>query len=106
MTTIPLADWQDEMVKRGKLDCKFICPACSTVASPNDFKAAGGDPQDAPQKCIGRVRPKVMAAGQFEPGPDGGCDWTAFGLIDICTVHIDLGDKVIPVFAFAGDLQK
>lgn len=98
---IPLAEWQDEMEKRGKLDCKFVCPACGNEASPADFIAAGADPQRAPQECIGRVNPKVMAGGKFEPGPNGGCDWAAFGLFDLCTTHIEVDGKPVPVFAFA-----
>jgi hypothetical protein len=100
-TPIPLGDWQAEMERRGKMDCKFVCPSCGNQASPNDFKAAGGDPHHAPQMCIGRVRPKVMAQGKFESGPDGGCAWAAFGLFDICTVHVECDGKAIPVFAFA-----
>lgn len=98
---ILLANWQAEMGRRGKMDCKFVCPSCGNTASPNDFKAAGADHQRAPVECIGRVKPKVMAGGEFEAGSNGGCDWAAFGLIDICIVHIDLGDKQVPVFAFA-----
>lgn len=100
---ISLADWQAEMAKRGKLDCKFVCPACGHEASPTDFRAAGADPQRAPVECVGRVAPKVMGDGEFVPGPLGGCDWAAFGLFDICTVHVDAGDgtKPVAVFAFA-----
>jgi hypothetical protein len=86
---VPLADWQGEMDKRGRLDCKFRCPKCGHEASPADFERAGADPNSAPQQCIGRVLNGV------------GCDWAAFGLLDICTTHVDLGHKVIPVFAFA-----
>jgi hypothetical protein len=85
-----LKEWQDEMDRRGRLACKFVCPSCGHEASPADFKAAGADPQRAPQECIGRVDSKL-----------GGCDWAAFGLFDICTVHVDTGDKKIAVFAFA-----
>jgi hypothetical protein len=92
---MPLAAWQDEMDRRGRMDCKFVCPACGNEASPNDFKALGADPQRAPQECIGRVLPRDEW-GDPEP-----CDWAAFGLLDICTVHVDLGDKTVPVFAFA-----
>jgi hypothetical protein len=88
---MPLKDWQAEMEKRGKLDCKFRCPQCGNEASPADWKAAGGDLQRAPQECIGRLDVKL-----------GGCNWAAFGLIDICSTHIDTGGgKATPVFAFA-----
>ena len=91
-TAVPLAEWQAEMGRRGKADCKFRCPQCGNEASPADFKAAGADPQRAPQECIGRVDPKL-----------GGCDWAAFGLFDTCPQHVDLGDRTIPVFAFASE---
>jgi hypothetical protein len=93
MTTdreMPLADFQAEMERRGKLDCKFVCPQCGNHASPNDFKRADSDPDKAPQMCIGRVK------------ENEGCDWAAFGLLDICTVHILMEDgRRVPVFEFA-----
>lgn len=105
MTTMTLAEWQAEMERRGKLDCRFVCPSCGATASPNDWKAAGADLQRAPQECIGRAAPAKMVAGEFEPGPLGGCDWAAFGLLDICTVHLQLPgqEKPVPVFAFADE---
>ena len=102
MTTIALADWQAEMGRRGKLDCRFVCPACGHTASPNDWRVAGADPQRAPQECIGRLR-LVTETGMLVSAPPGGCDWAAFGFLDICTVHLQLPgkEKPVPVFAFA-----
>lgn len=89
-SVVTLADWQTEMAKRGKLDCKFVCPSCGNEASPADFKAVGADLQRAPHECIGRVDKEL-----------GGCDWASFGLLDICTVHIAVDGREVPVFAFA-----
>jgi hypothetical protein len=93
----PLAEWQAEMERRGKLDCKFVCPACGNEASPNDFKAVGADLQRAPVECIGRLN---LDGGEGLNLPD--CTWAAFGLLDICTVHVESAHgKPTPVFAFA-----
>jgi hypothetical protein len=89
-TVTPLADWQADMARRGKLECRFVCPKCGNAASPADFQRAGADPQRAVQECIGRVDRDL-----------GGCDWAAFGLFDICTVHLEVDGKPVPVFAFA-----
>lgn len=96
MTPIKLADWQGEMEKRGKLDCKFVCASCGEKSSPNDFRALGADYQRAPQECIGRLRLEGIDVQR-------GCTWAAFGLLDICPVHLELpdGNKLVPVFAFA-----
>jgi hypothetical protein len=64
---------------------KFKCPKCGNVASGKEFKDAGENPNAMYCECIGRhVKGK-------------GCDWAAYGLFDICTVHVD-GH---PVFEFA-----
>ena len=88
---IALTDWQEQMAQHGKLHARFACPACGHAASPVDFAAAGADPQRAPRECIGRL-------GTDHPG----CDWAAFGLFDICPVHVELPDgEVLAVFGFA-----
>lgn len=64
---------------------KFKCPSCGNVASGKEFKDAGQDPNAMYCECIGRhVKGK-------------GCDWAAYGLFDICNIHVD-GQ---PVFEFA-----
>lgn len=106
--TITLADWQDEMERRGKLDCKFACPVCGNVASPNDWKTLLPDldrPDRAVQECIGRAMPRDQTRAAFGNGPDGvkrPCDYAAFGLFDICKLHVEHDDgKLVPVFEFA-----
>ena len=64
---------------------KFVCPKCGNIASGQEFKDAGAEPNDMYANCIGR----------FVEGK--GCDLAAYGLFDICKVHVD-GQ---PVFAFA-----
>ena len=64
---------------------KFKCLKCGNIASGKEFKAAGQNPNAMYCECIGRhVK-------------DKGCDWAAYGLFDICKVHVD-GN---PVFEFA-----
>ncbi len=84
---------KDEWLAEGKrlfgediLAWRFRCPNCGNVASIQDFKDAGAkQADDAAKNCIGR----------FVGGK--GCDWAAYGLFDICKVHVD----GIPVFEFA-----
>lgn len=75
---IPLAEWQEAMARRGKIDAKFRCPFCENEASARDWKDAGGDPQRAPQECIGR---HVGAKGGLHGEREQPCDWAAFGLL-------------------------
>ena len=49
------------------------------------LKKLGATPNDIYCNCIGRY------------DKNKGCDWAAYGLLDICTVHVD-GQ---PVFDFA-----
>ena len=66
-------------------DYRFKCPRCGNIASGQEFKDVGAKPDNMYCECIGRyVKGK-------------GCDWAAYGLFDICTVHVD--GK--PVFEFA-----
>lgn len=68
-------------------DWKFKCPSCGNVATGQEFKDAGANPNDMYCECIGRhVKGK-------------GCNWAAYGLFDICKVHVD----GMPVFEFADD---
>lgn len=81
-------EWREEGKRRfgeNFTDWKFRCPHCENVACGQEFKDAGATPNDMFCNCIGRY-------------VDGkGCDWAAYGLFDICTVHVD-GH---PVFEFA-----
>lgn len=81
-------EWRMEGRKRFGLDFenwKFKCPKCGNVASGAEFKEAGAETNAIYSECIGRYV------------SDKGCDWAAYGLFDICTVHVD----DVPVFDFA-----
>ena len=66
-------------------DWKFRCPKCGNVAYGEEFKKLGVNANAIYCECIGRyIKGK-------------GCDWAAYGLFDICTVHVDGR----PVFEFA-----
>jgi hypothetical protein len=96
--TITIEQWRDrasellgEPFDTGFMRLTFVCPACGNVASMAEFKAAGAsEPSAAAQNCIGRF------------SLDKGCDWAAYGLFDICTLHVDFldGKKPTPVFEF------
>jgi len=75
-----LGDWQKEMLSRFPLknDAAFICPACRRVSAVKDIIAAGGDADDAPQQCIGRLNGKGTPNGQDE---GFGCNWASYGLL-------------------------
>jgi hypothetical protein len=90
-TVYTLEEWQAEGRRRfGKEieDWKFKCPRCGNVATGKEYKDAGAEPDDMYQTCIGRHT------------EEKGCDWAAFGLFDICKVHVKNGDKEVPVFEF------
>lgn len=83
-----LQEWLAEAERRyGKNyeNYKFKCPHCGNIASGKEFKDAGQNPKAMYCECIGRYV------------KDKGCDWTAYGLFDICKVYVD----GIPVFEFA-----
>ena len=86
-------EWQAEGERRFGKDLKnwrFKCPACGNVASGKEFFEVGEDPNAMYCECIGR-----HVAGK-------GCNWAAYGLFDICVVHVD--GK--PVFEFGEEDKK
>lgn len=78
---------------------RFVCPACKNVASVGDFqqyKGQGATPDSATHVCIGRFdghRHVDMGAGQP-------CNYSGYGLFDLCPVRVMDGDKEIRCFAF------
>lgn len=71
--TIALADFQQKAEAAGY---RFVCPMCGNVASAEDFKKAGAEPDRVAKECIGRTMSPM-------PTPKKGkkpCDWAAFGL--------------------------
>lgn len=80
-------EWRAEAVRlfgEDWMKWAFVCPNCHTVSTAQDFKDAGAPSSAVGQECIGRYKSGI------------GCDLAAYGLIDMCDVHI--GKK--PVFAF------
>ena len=87
-TFASVEEWQAEGVRlfgEDRMRWAFMCPRCGIVSTVQDFKDAGAHIEAVAQDCIGRHRNDI------------GCDWAAYGLFDICMVHI----VARPVFAFA-----
>ncbi|SET95427.1 hypothetical protein SAMN05421676_11245 [Salinibacillus kushneri] len=104
MEKLTLNEWLEEGSKlfgENKLKWKFKCPACGHLASIEDFVEHDADPNDAYQKCIGRVNGKGTK-NQTDLGH--GCNWAAYGLFGTLdkgrTVISEDGDEV-SVFDFA-----
>lgn len=88
-TSYTADEWRAESRRRFGVrlqDYRFKCPRCGNVATGEDFKKAGANPNAMYTECIGRYNAKTV-----------GCDWAAYGLFDICKIHVD-GQ---PVFEFA-----
>lgn len=88
MRTYTADEWRAEGRKRfgrGPESWRFICPKCGRVNAGQEFKDAGAEPSAMYQECIGRY------------DKTKGCNWAAYGLFDICKVHVD----GVPVFEFA-----
>jgi hypothetical protein len=107
-TRMTLTEWgeiADRLGGEGRRDTPFKCPLCGNVATPRMWKDAGGDPNLAPQACIGRL---IGAKGGLkvhrkknEPMPQP-CDWAAFGLFavgDTMTLDMENGKEIL-VFPF------
>jgi hypothetical protein len=100
-----LQEWLDEGKQRFGDDFtnwRFKCPACGHVASGQDFKDLGANPNDMYQVCIGRVN------GKGTDGTEGkdegnGCNWAAYGLFGtLGKGRIVINeDKEVQVFDFA-----
>jgi hypothetical protein len=75
-----LNEWMEEGKQHFGKDFsnwKFKCPVCERVSSIKDFEDLGADPNDAYQKCIGRVNGKGTKNGEDK---GYGCNWAAYGL--------------------------
>lgn len=104
-----LEEWLNEAKQRfgeKTTDWKFVCPACGHVASGQDFKDAGAEPNAIYQKCIGRLNSKGTSNGKNK---GVGCNWAAYGLLGNLgkgrTVITPEG-KEIEVFDFADIEEK
>lgn len=76
MPEMTLASWKAEACARfgSLMRAQFVCPRCGNVAHVMDFepyKDQGAKADHAATTCIGR----------WNPDPEVGCDWAAFGLM-------------------------
>ncbi|GFK19293.1 VVA0879 family protein [Corynebacterium glutamicum] len=81
----------------------FQCPACKDIATPQDFKDGGGDPDKTGQMCIGRALGALEPKSNEEWKKSGGrgCDWTAFGLFQGPEFVIMPNGREVPSFPIA-----
>ena len=99
MRTLTLEEFQREGAAKS---FRMVCPMCGNVATPDDFKRVGADPQRAAQQCIGRTMNPM-------PEPENGkkpCNWASFGLFRTMgkgmLVKMPEGDTV-EVFEFVSE---
>lgn len=102
------ADWEARGTKLfgpDQLKWRFVCPACGNVAAVEDykpFKAKGAQPDSATHNCIGRYDGHdAVPMGTAKP-----CNYTGYGLFNLCPVWIMDGDKEIRCFAFDERVEK
>lgn len=75
-------EWLEEGNRRFGADFmnwKFQCPMCEHIASIQEFKDIGADPNCAYQECIGRY----IGKGSPKKDDSSGCNWVAYGLLGI-----------------------
>ncbi len=78
---------------------RFVCPACRNIASVEDFKRfkeQGATPDSATGHCIGRWDGHM----DVDMGAGKPCNYTGFGLFNLCPVRVMDGDKELRSFAF------
>ncbi len=97
----------DEWLAKGKelfgedtMNWKFICPACHTVQSAQDFKEAGVSSSITSRQiaysCIGRRLPQKQKAFSEKTVIKGQpCDYTSGGLFNINPVTVMYPDGTI-----------
>ncbi len=98
---------KEQWMKRGTdlfgedmMKWKFVCPACGNVAAVGDYfpyKDQGAKPDSATHKCIGRFN----GHGDVVMGSSKPCNYTGYGLVDICPVRVLDEGKEVRSFAFA-----
>jgi len=83
-----------------KMKWRFVCPACGNIAAVEDFrkyKDNGAEPDKATCNCIGRFDGEH---GHVVMGTAKPCNYTGYGLFNLCPVMVIDGDKEIRSFAF------
>lgn len=82
------------------LNWEFVCPACGNVAKVEDYrqyKDHGATPDTATCNCIGRYDGHM----NVDMGTGKPCNYTGYGLFDLCPVRVMDGEHEIRCFAFA-----
>lgn len=101
-----LQEWLQEGKQRFGEDFtnwKFKCPACGHVATGQEFKDLGAEPNDMYTVCIGRINGKGTD-GMKGKDEGNGCNWAAFGLFGNLgkgRIVITPENKEVQVFDFA-----
>jgi hypothetical protein len=116
LRVIPFDEWKAEGERRFGPDVtkwRFVCPGCNNEQSVEDFrpfKDHGATPSSAYGQCLGRFLPRAQTRSwaNDKPRPGVRCDYTASGLLCLCTTRVqpssdvtaDQGPQPIPVFEF------
>lgn len=100
-TRMAFDDWWAEGLRLFGTDTngwRFICPACSHVATVADWKAAGAPQGGIGFSCVGRWLPSCRDAFGNGPGP---CNYAGGGLFLLNPVVITSDGEEVTRFAFA-----
>jgi len=97
---------KEEWLKRGTelfgpdmLKWRFVCPACKNVAAVDDYrpyKDKGATPDSATCNCIGRHD----GHGDVVMGSAKPCNYSGYGLFNLCPILVIDSDKKVRCFAF------
>lgn len=108
----PITMTKDEWLAKGELlfgankrHWRFICPSCETVASVQDWLAAGAPETACAFSCIGRWKGARIDAFKGGPGP---CNYAGGGLFCINPVYVDdtrVFEFAVPFYVTNGSLD-
>lgn len=89
-----IEDWREEgrrLFGNNMAKWRFKCPNCGIIYEAHELLDAGAKQENCspPEECVGR----------YDKGR--GCNWAAYGFLDICKVHVSNGEWNLPVFEFA-----
>ena len=90
-----------ELFGPDKMKWRFVCPSCGHIQAVEDFRAFkddGATPDLAYSCCIGRYDGHMHVEMGTRPGP---CNYTGYGLFNICPVMVIDEGKEVRSFAFA-----
>lgn len=84
-------EWMAEGERRfgpDKDNWRFVCPSCSHVATPAEWKAAGASPGEIAFSCIGRHTNGHEAFGSSLHGA-GPCSYAGGGLFKLNPTYVE-----------------